>query len=350
MPKCRFAEDVLSVHSFDVRNDRHNDIPMGKQGNWEREVAKVLFLHGWRSTVGGVKPTFLRDAGHTVFNPQLNDDDFNEAVHTSQTEFGQHKPHVIVGSSRGGAVAMNIDTNDTPLVLLCPAWKKWGNATTVKPNTIILHSRQDDVIRFSDSEELVMKSGLPSSALIEVGTDHRLADSIPLKAMLAACENVIETKLRKYIGWLRASIDVAKTKDDDLSELNKPARNKIKNWPKDCCDTQYVFFLLYELGFRGLIRKCADVSHYGDGFNRHVWIVVDGITVDITADQFPDVTEKVIVTRHSPWHENLKTIEVGPWAPEGEDQFYGQYRDRSGELFTYFFEVLLQYVPHPNSV
>jgi len=66
--------------------------------------------------------------------------------------------------------------------------KKWGNATTVKKNTAIFHSRQDDVVPFADSEELVKNSGLPESALIEIGTDHRLADDEPLKVMLAACE------------------------------------------------------------------------------------------------------------------------------------------------------------------
>jgi hypothetical protein len=59
---------------------------------------------------------------------------------------------VIVGSSRGGAVAMNIDSHDAPLVLLCPAWKNWGTATMLKPGTVIMHSRADDVIRFADSE------------------------------------------------------------------------------------------------------------------------------------------------------------------------------------------------------
>ena len=37
--------------------------------------------------------------------------------------------------SRGGAVAMNIDGGEARLVLLCPAWKKWGTARTVKPGT-----------------------------------------------------------------------------------------------------------------------------------------------------------------------------------------------------------------------
>jgi hypothetical protein len=102
----------------------------------------------------------------------------------------QHQPDVIVGSSRGGAVAMNIESKDTPLVLLCPAWKNWGTATKLKPNSEILHSRQDDVIPFADSEELVANSGLPSETLIEVGNDHRLADPEPLKKMLNACERL----------------------------------------------------------------------------------------------------------------------------------------------------------------
>lgn len=83
---------------------------------------------------------------------------------------------------------MNINSGDARLVLLCPAWKRWGTARTVKPGTIILHSRADDVIPFAESEELVKNSGLPASALIEVGTDHRLADPEPLEAMLRACE------------------------------------------------------------------------------------------------------------------------------------------------------------------
>jgi hypothetical protein len=43
------------------------------------------------------------------------------------------------------------------------------------------------VVPFADSEELVRNSGLPASALIAVGNDHRLADSEPLAALLKAC-------------------------------------------------------------------------------------------------------------------------------------------------------------------
>ena len=148
---------------------------------------KILFLHGWHSVPGGVKPTYLKDHGHEVINPRLDDDDFDAAVCTAQAEYDQHKPDVIVGSSRGGAVALNINSRDTPLVLLCPAWKNRGTVKTLKPNSLILHSRNDDVIPFADSEELVAGSGLSAETLIELGNDHRLADDSSLSVMLWAC-------------------------------------------------------------------------------------------------------------------------------------------------------------------
>jgi alpha-beta hydrolase superfamily lysophospholipase len=148
---------------------------------------KILFLHGWQSTPGGIKPTYLKDHGHEVLNPALPDGDFDEAVRIAQAEFDQHHPDVVVGSSRGGAVAMNLNT-DVPLVLLCPAWKRWGMARTVKPGTVILHSPADDTIPFADSRELVRNSGLPKSALIAVGREHRLTDTESLAKMLEAVE------------------------------------------------------------------------------------------------------------------------------------------------------------------
>jgi hypothetical protein len=148
---------------------------------------KVLFLHGWQSIPGGVKPNFLARHGHEVINPKLPDEDFNEAVRIAQAEFDKHQPAVVVGSSRGGAVAMNINSGNARLVLLCPAWQKCGTVKAVKPGTVILHSRADDVVPFADSEELARRSGLPASALIELGTDHRLADQEPLETMLREC-------------------------------------------------------------------------------------------------------------------------------------------------------------------
>jgi hypothetical protein len=153
---------------------------------------KILFLHGWNSVPGGAKPTYLATHGHEVINPALPNKDFELAVRIAQVEFGKYQPQVVVGASRGGVVAMNIKCSAAKLVLLCPAWKKWGTAKTVRPDTVILHSRANDVVPFADSEELAKNSG---ATLIEVGTDHRLADPEPLVAMLKACgEEAVQCK------------------------------------------------------------------------------------------------------------------------------------------------------------
>ena len=149
---------------------------------------KLLYLHGWNSMVGGVKPTSMRSHGHEVIEPELDHEDFEVALRTAQAAFDQHQPEVVVGSSRGGAVAININSGSARFVLICPAWKKWGSANTVKVGTQILHSRADDVVPFADSVELISMSQLPDTALIEVGKDHRLADAEPLEALLRAVE------------------------------------------------------------------------------------------------------------------------------------------------------------------
>ncbi|MGI9474326.1 MAG: alpha/beta fold hydrolase [Rubripirellula sp.] len=150
---------------------------------------RILFLHGWQSVVGGRKPSFLIDLGHEVANPALDHNDFDRALATSQSTFDRFEPQVIVGSSRGAALAMNLDAGNTPLVLLCPAWKKWGRATNVPLSTYVLHSRQDEVIPYHDSDELVTSSRLRPEQFVTTGKDHRLADPESLNAMLKACES-----------------------------------------------------------------------------------------------------------------------------------------------------------------
>jgi hypothetical protein len=61
---------------------------------------KILFLHGWQSVPGGVKPIYLAQHGHEVINPNLPDEDFEGAVKIAQAEFAKHQPDAVAGSSR----------------------------------------------------------------------------------------------------------------------------------------------------------------------------------------------------------------------------------------------------------
>ena len=55
----------------------------------------ILFLHGWHSTPGGLKPTYLKVHGQTVLNPALPDDDFDLAVSIAQSVYNRHQPDAL---------------------------------------------------------------------------------------------------------------------------------------------------------------------------------------------------------------------------------------------------------------
>ncbi len=142
---------------------------------------KVLLLHGKESQPGGSKAIAIQSAGHELINPDLRFG-WAEAVQIAQDAVDEYNPDVVVGSSRGGALAVNIDTNGAPRVLIAPAWNMFGNASTVPSNTVILHSENDDIVPFEDSIELSKRSG---AKLISVGKDHRMSDSEALTAMVS---------------------------------------------------------------------------------------------------------------------------------------------------------------------
>jgi len=148
-------------------------------------MAKVLFLHGMESKPGGAKAQHLEKAGHIVFNPALPKYSFEESVAIAQGVIDRELPDVIVGSSRGGAIAMCIDTNGAKLVLVAPAWSHFRQtaSTEITKDTMILHSRADATVKFEDSQHLVDTYG---ATLITVGDCHRMIDSDALEALAQA--------------------------------------------------------------------------------------------------------------------------------------------------------------------
>jgi hypothetical protein len=143
---------------------------------------KALFLHGWCSD-GFIKSSFLRGLGYEVNIPKLNNWFFRLAVRKAQRAYDLFRPDVVIGSSRGGAVAMNIDTDTTPLVLLAPSWKMFGRAKATKQNAVIIHSHHDTMVSHKDSVDLKIRSGC---SLISAGMDHRLNDRSGQEALVNA--------------------------------------------------------------------------------------------------------------------------------------------------------------------
>ena len=146
---------------------------------------RILFLHGLESQVGGAKPEHLKAAGHDVVEPSLAGIEFGEAITIVQAYVDKYKPEVIVGSSRGGALAMNVAPMGARLVLVAPAWNIYGPGSGIAANSTIIHSEADRVIPFEDSLQLSTKHG---AALVSAGSDHRMNDSSALSAILGAVE------------------------------------------------------------------------------------------------------------------------------------------------------------------
>ena len=149
---------------------------------------KVLFLHGLSSN-GGSKTWFIRSLGYEVLAPKLSNWSFNGALQSAQFAFDQMDPDVVVGSSRGGAVAMRVQVGQTPLVLLAPSWAWCDVKPELRTNTVIIHSRFDKLVPISSSRELCSRN--PNSQLIEVGKDHRLNDEQARRALKAALESLL---------------------------------------------------------------------------------------------------------------------------------------------------------------
>ena len=139
---------------------------------------KVLFLHGMHGTPDGTKPTYLKENGFEVCAPSLPKDDWEASRAAALTAFADFEPDVIIGSSRGGALACDLPAPGIPKVLVAPAYKHFpAKVVDVDKSTWILHCPEDDTVRFEHSKQLSESCG---ATLLECGEDHRMSDKITL--------------------------------------------------------------------------------------------------------------------------------------------------------------------------
>src|SRR4051794_34482442 len=90
----------------------------------------------------------------------------------------------------------------------------------------------------------------------------------------------------------------------EATERYEMRAGNLTNFPAECCDHAMRLLSLHlsRLAFRDL-AKARGERRGGTVPKYHVWLVCQGVTIDITADQFDEGQKKVVVVRHSPWHE-----------------------------------------------
>lgn len=109
---------------------------------------------------------------------------FQKSVDVQRAALSKHTIDVVLGSSYGGAVALELLRRGAwkgPTVLLCPAHELVAKRirrplqrTKLRRDVCVVHGTRDETVPISDSRALVHGS---EATLIEVDDDHRLSKS-----------------------------------------------------------------------------------------------------------------------------------------------------------------------------
>jgi pimeloyl-ACP methyl ester carboxylesterase len=109
-------------------------------------------------------------------------------VRAQAAELQGFTPHVLVGSSFGGAVAVAMLDRGIwrgPTVLLAPAYRYFFGVARLPPGVpvIIAHGRSDDVISLADSHDLAATGSPEFVELVELDDGHRLDSLVESEAL-----------------------------------------------------------------------------------------------------------------------------------------------------------------------
>jgi len=139
---------------------------------------RVLFVHGLMSSPGGRKARYLAQRFDSI-TPRMETGDFPGCLETQRRAIAAHRPDVVVGSSFGGAVLVELirrgEWSGATLLLAQAALKL--DATARLPSTLpvlLVHGRADEVVPVEHSRTLAATS--PAARLIETEDEHRLVE------------------------------------------------------------------------------------------------------------------------------------------------------------------------------
>ncbi|HKA14646.1 MAG TPA: YqiA/YcfP family alpha/beta fold hydrolase [Myxococcota bacterium] len=163
-----------------------------------RRDVRVQFIHGLESSPQGVKAQLL--ARHfTARTPAMNTRDFAASVDVQAAVVREFAPRVLVGSSYGGAVAVELLQRGVwrgPTLLLAQAALRIGLPAALPPGVTVwlVHGTRDEIIDPEDSRVLA-RSGSPERVrLIEVDDAHSLHTTVEDGRLLAWVQELAEVE------------------------------------------------------------------------------------------------------------------------------------------------------------
>jgi len=155
------------------------------------ERLRIQFAHGLEGSPQGTKARLI--AQHfDCRTPAMDTSDFAACVALHRGELGRFDPHVLVGSSFGGAVAVALLQDGAwrgPTLLLAQAAQALGLPTVLPRDPLggpvwLVHGTRDAVVDVEDSRRLAASADSDRVRLIEVDDDHALTRSVANGALL----------------------------------------------------------------------------------------------------------------------------------------------------------------------
>lgn len=143
---------------------------------------RVQFIHGLEGSPQGTKARLLAEH-FDCLTPAMDTSDFEDCVKVQAQAIGRFQPDVLVGSSFGGAVAVELIRrglwSGRTLLLAQAALKR--NPTVCLPEHVtvwLVHGTQDTIVDPEESRRLARTGSPERVRLIEVDDDHPLHASV----------------------------------------------------------------------------------------------------------------------------------------------------------------------------
>lgn len=139
---------------------------------------RVQFVHGLEGSPQGTKARLLAEH-FDALTPAMDTADFEGCVTLQAETLRSFEPHVLVGSSFGGAVVVELLARGLwrgPTLLLAQAAvRRNPHARLPEDVTVwLVHGARDEIVAPEDSRRLAATGSDARARLIEVDDDHRL--------------------------------------------------------------------------------------------------------------------------------------------------------------------------------
>jgi pimeloyl-ACP methyl ester carboxylesterase len=143
---------------------------------------RVQFIHGLESSPKSRKALMLAEH-FDALTPAMNTGDFAACVALQRETIASFRPDLVVGSSFGGAVAVELLQRGDwrgPTQLLAQAALKRGQPCQLPDGVPIwlVHGSQDAIIDIEESRRLAASGDPECVRLIEVEDNHELRESV----------------------------------------------------------------------------------------------------------------------------------------------------------------------------